>query len=81
MKIFKLATLVASVSLNLVAAASASYQWQGGGGDNNWGTAANWQGDVAAVSGQALIFDGTYTTSNNNNSGTFIIGGLTFNAD
>ncbi|MCA9153969.1 MAG: autotransporter-associated beta strand repeat-containing protein, partial [Planctomycetales bacterium] len=34
----------------------ASRVWDGGGTDNNWSTAANWQGDVAPLAGDDLIF-------------------------
>src|SRR5205823_2845871 len=30
--------------------------WDGGGTDNNWTTAANWDNDIAPVSGDALVF-------------------------
>ncbi len=30
--------------------------WDGGGGDNNWTTAANWVGDVAPAAGDNLLF-------------------------
>ncbi len=37
--------------------------WDGGGSDNNWTTAANWNGDIAPSSGDDLVFDGTVRTS------------------
>ncbi len=30
--------------------------WNGGGGDNNWSTAANWSGGAAPLSGDNLVF-------------------------
>ncbi len=39
--------------------AASTLTWDGGGGDNNWTTAANWVGDVAPVAGDSLIFDAT----------------------
>ena len=36
--------------------ASVSYVWDGGGGDDNWTTAANWVGDVAPTAGASLTF-------------------------
>jgi len=41
------------------ARAASTVTWDGGGGDNNWTTAANWVGDVAPVAGDSLIFDAT----------------------
>jgi len=42
--------------------------WDGGGGDNNWTTAANWVGDVAPQPDEALRFAaGAARTANNNN--------------
>ncbi len=60
--------------------------WDGGGGaDNNWMTAANWEYDVAPVAGDQLIFAGATQTSTTNNfpagtvfdSITFSNGGFT----
>jgi|GEM_PF-5241299 len=43
--------------------------WDGGGGDNNWTTAANWVGDVAPQPDEALRFAaGAARTANNNNN-------------
>lgn len=42
--------------------------WDGGGGNSNWTTPANWAGDVAPVAGQELIFPaGVIQTTTNNN--------------
>jgi autotransporter-associated beta strand protein len=40
--------------------------WNGGGTDNNWNTAANWNG-VAPASGNLLYFQGAARTINTNN--------------
>ena len=37
--------------------------WDGGGANNNWTTAANWDSDIAPVSGDDLVFDGVVRTS------------------
>ncbi len=34
-------------------------KWNGGGGDNNWSTGANWTGSSAPTSTDTVIFDGT----------------------
>jgi autotransporter-associated beta strand protein len=40
--------------------------WDGGGADNNWNTAANW--DAAIATGDSLFFDGSTRLTPNNNS-------------
>jgi len=51
----------------------------GGGGDNNWNTAANW--DAAVNADDALTFAGlTQTTNNNDFAGGTSFGLITFNA-
>src|SRR5688572_3725969 len=37
-------------------AAGATRTWDAGGPNPNWTTAANWQGDVAPVAGDTLVF-------------------------
>ena len=46
--------------------------WDGGGGDDNWMTAANWTGDTVPVAGDDLIFTGAVrlTPVNNFPAGT-----------
>jgi len=59
------------------------FTWDGGGGDNNLATAANWVGDVAptGVSTDNLIFTGAVRTSPNNNfAAATNFGSITFNA-
>jgi len=38
---------------------AATYTWDGGGGDNNWSTAANWSSDIVPTSTDSILFDGT----------------------
>src|SRR5262249_9740723 len=41
--------------------------WDGGGADNNWSTAANWNPDIAPADGVNLVFpSGAARLSNNN---------------
>jgi hypothetical protein len=40
-----------------------SFVWDGGGSDNLWSTAANWQGDVAPYAGASVSFAGSTRTS------------------
>jgi autotransporter-associated beta strand protein len=41
--------------------------WDGGGADNNWATAANWDFDAAPNPGDDLVFDGIVRTNSVNN--------------
>ena len=50
------------------ASAQTTFTWDGGGGDGNWTTATNWDGDVAPVDGGAFhnfVFDGTSQLNSN----------------
>lgn len=42
--------------------------WDGGGADNNWTTAANWDGDTAPVANDDLVFPATAPQQSNNNN-------------
>ncbi len=55
--------LLCSLAFN---ANAATKTWDGGGGDNNWTTAANWDSDIAPVAGDALVFAGSTRTSPSN---------------
>ncbi len=37
--------------------ATTAVTWDGGGGDSNWSTAANWVGDAVPQTGDAVLFD------------------------
>ena len=53
--------------------------WSGGGADNNWQTAANW--NALPVAGDSLVFGGTTRLSNTNNfSANTSFRDLTFNS-
>ncbi len=65
MKILFLFTVICLFAVNGIAAVKT---WDGGGADNNWGTAANWLNDVAPVAGDDLIFPvnaAKFSTNNN----------------
>lgn len=66
-KIFFLFSFLTFSSLYLSAD---THTWDGGGGDGNWLTAANWVGDVAPIDGDDLVFAGTTRLSTNNNFST-----------
>ena len=55
--------------------------WDGGGADNNWTTAANWDFDLAPVAGDDLQFAGaTRTAPNNDFPADTSFASITFNA-
>jgi fibronectin-binding autotransporter adhesin len=55
---------------------AATITWNGGGGDDNWSTVANWV-TAAPVNGDALVFSGATRPSNTNNFLTSV-GAVTF---
>lgn len=58
---------------------AATFTWDGGGGDGNWSTGANWAGDSApSGSGHVLVFSGTNQLVTSNNGQLASIGGLSF---
>ena len=73
-------TLVAAVSLNSAKALAATATWDGGGSDNNFSTAANWDNsDTLPVDGDVLVFpstvgSGTTRTLNNDMTGLSVGG-------
>src|SRR3954469_7436741 len=56
----------AAAAVGFLPGAASAGTWDGGGGDANWSTAANWAGDVAPVSPEVLNFAGTTQLTNNN---------------
>ena len=51
----------------------ATFTWDGGGGNANWATSANWVGDIAPPAGSDLVFPSSaanLTNTNNFASGT-----------
>jgi autotransporter-associated beta strand protein len=56
--------LATTGSITVVAVGTS--QWNGGGADNNWGTALNWNG-VLPANGQVLTFQGTARQPASNN--------------
>lgn len=70
MKLIILLAITCLFSINSFAAVKT---WDGGGADNNWGTAANWVGDVVPVAGDDLIFPvNAAKFSTNNNIGVLV---------
>jgi autotransporter-associated beta strand protein len=60
--------------------ACAQNTWDGGGGDNNWGTAANWADNQVPIFPTPLVFAGTTRPAPNNNLGNASVDGITFNS-
>ena len=61
------AALAAVTLINFSNSARAGNTWDGGGGDNFWGTGANWNADGAPAYG-TISFSGTTRVANTNNS-------------
>ncbi len=53
--------------------------WDGGGGDNNWSTAANWSGDATPGTGDIATFD-TTSTANVTIDANIDVGGIDINS-
>ncbi len=69
----KIIILLASICLFSINNFAAVKTWDGGGADNNWGTAANWVGDVVPVVGDDLVFPvNAAKFSTNNNIGVLL---------
>jgi hypothetical protein len=46
-----------------IASGQGTVKWDGGGGDDNWSTAANWDYDAVPQTGDIVVFDGSVTTT------------------
>src|SRR5215208_4529168 len=73
---------VAMAAAAIVPAANAATStWDGGGGDDNWSTGANWSNDAAPIANDALVFDGgTRLTPSNDFAPNTTFSGITFNS-
>jgi len=76
------AILIALAALvNCSGVKAAGYTWTGSGSNALWGTASNWQGGTAPVSGTSsttLVFTGTTQTSSTNGTALFGVSQLRF---
>ncbi len=54
--------------------------WDGGGADNNWNAAGNWNNDAVPVFATSLTFAGTTRLSNNNNLTGVSANSITFDS-
>jgi autotransporter-associated beta strand protein len=76
----ELAALLVIGCLVVQARIAAQSTWDGGGGDNNWGTAANWADNQVPPFPTPLVFSGTTRPAPNNNLGNVSADGITFNS-
>ncbi|MCX6867595.1 MAG: autotransporter-associated beta strand repeat-containing protein, partial [Verrucomicrobia bacterium] len=77
-RLCSLLSLCGFVMLGAPSAQAANRTWDGGGGDDNWATAANW--DAAIATGDSLFFDGTTRLTPNNNTPANNDYNITFNS-
>lgn len=70
---FRLA-FICIISGLLLPARATNRNWTGGGADNHWTTAANWQGNVAPVAGDNLIFSGASNAGTQSNYNSYAAG-------
>ena len=77
---FPLASAIAA--LLAFSSVRAGQIWDGGGGDNNWNTAGNWDGDVLPTFTNAITFVGnTRNGAVNNLTADTLIGGINLTND
>jgi fibronectin-binding autotransporter adhesin len=60
--------------------ARAANVWDGGGANDNWGTATNWDNDLVPLWPQAITFANTTRLTPNNNLNSLTVNGITFDA-
>ncbi len=71
--------IIASSSLLTLSSASAGQIWDGGGADNKWNTAGNWDADTLPDFSSEITFAGTTQRSNSNDlTADSVIGGISF---
>jgi autotransporter-associated beta strand protein len=72
--------LLAGFAVPAAPAIAATRTWTGAGGNNQWTTAANWQGNIAPVAGDDLVFPsgGAQATNVNNYPALTAFAGISF---
>jgi autotransporter-associated beta strand protein len=69
----------AAIIVLTIQSAFAGQIWDGGGGDANWNTPANWDSDALPDFATAITFAGNIQRTNNNNlTADTVIGGINF---
>ena len=79
--VLKLVALISAATVCLQASicpVCAANLWDGGGANDNWGTALNWDTDLVPVFPQAITFGGTTRLTPNNNLTSITVNGITF---
>jgi len=72
---------IATQFVNVPFASAATKTWDGGGSDNNWSTAANWNGDTVPVNGDVVTFNASTATGYetvHNNISSLSLGGILY---
>lgn len=72
------ATAVAALACVAASAHAQTVGWSGGGADNNWSTAGNWNAPL--VSPAALTFGGSARLTNNNDLASFAANSIAFDS-
>ena len=76
---FVLATTIAALlAASTLPCAIAANTWDGGGGNGNWNTAANWDADTLPTFGTGITFAGVANFVTNNDLVGLTVGGITF---
>jgi len=71
-------SLLGTVMFKASQVSAAAITWDGGGGNANFSTAANWAGDVAPVNGDSLVFPALGTKQAPVNDTTATYAGISF---
>jgi len=72
---------IATQFVNVPFASAATKTWDGGGSDNNWSTAANWNGDTIPSNGDIVTFNTATATgyeTTHNNISSLSLGGILY---
>ena len=75
-----LVAAILGVLMLAAGSALAGTTWDGGGSDNNWSTAINWNDNATPTSPSALNFGGTTQLTPNNDFTNFTVKGFTFSS-
>ncbi|HZJ15564.1 MAG TPA: autotransporter-associated beta strand repeat-containing protein, partial [Chthoniobacteraceae bacterium] len=71
-------TIAVLLAASMLPSAHAGNTWDGGGGNGNWSTAANWDADTLPTFGTGITFAGAANFVTNNDLAALTVGGITF---
>jgi autotransporter-associated beta strand protein len=71
-------TIAVLLAASMLPSAHAGNTWDGGGGNGNWSTAANWDADTLPTFGTGITFAGAANFVTNNDLAGLTVGGITF---